>query len=250
MHAANANILNSIEYRDTGVILQVRPRINSNQAVSLEIAQEVSRVDNPGTPANPNLNPTFTKRKITSRVNVQSGQTVVLGGLIQDQENRSRDRVPLLGEIPVVGNLFGTTSNVNDRTELIVFLTPRVIRNPEDARDVSEELRSRLRSLRQADDMPLGVPEPYVPPPGQQPAPAYPQPLVVPRERPAAGPLRPVAGTRRLGTRPGLDPTGARWARCSASAWAASWARSYCGSRPAGAGCCSVAPAAPPAARA
>ena len=86
---ANRNVLNQIEYRDTGVILQVRPRINSNQAVSLEISQEVSRVDNPGTPANPNLNPTFTKRKITSRVNVQSGQTVVLGGLIQDQENRS-----------------------------------------------------------------------------------------------------------------------------------------------------------------
>ena len=163
----------------------MRPRINSNQAVSLEIAQEVSRCDNCSAT---NLNPTFTQRKITSRVNVQSGQTVVLGGLIQDQENRSRDRVPLLGEIPVIGNLFGTTSNVNDRTELIVFLTPRVIRNPEDARDVSEELRSRLRSLRQADDLPLGVAEPYVPPPGRQPAPAYPQPLVVPRERPLPDP--------------------------------------------------------------
>ena len=186
LDASNANILNSIEYRDTGVILQVRPRINSNQAVSLEIAQEVSRCDNCSAT---NLNPTFTKRKITSRVNVQSGQTVVLGGLIQDQENRSRDRVPLLGELPLIGNLFGNTSNVNDRTELIVFLTPRVIRNPEDARDVSQELRSRLRSLRQADDMPLGVvPEPYIPSPGRQPAPAYPQPLVVPRERPLPDP--------------------------------------------------------------
>jgi general secretion pathway protein D len=181
----DANILNSIEYRDTGVILQVRPRINSNQAVSLEIAQEVSRVNQAAasTTSDP-LTPTFTQRKITSRINVQSGQTVVLGGLIQDSEERARDRIPILGEIPVVGNLFGTTSNTNIRTELIVFLTPRVIRNPQDARDVSEELRSRLRSLRQADDMPLGVPEPYTPPPGRQPAPSYPQPLMVPRERP------------------------------------------------------------------
>ena len=180
-----ANILNSIEYRDTGVILQVRPRINSNQAVSLEIAQEVSRCDNCSATT---LTPTFTQRKITSRVNVQSGQTVVLGGLIQDSEERGRDRIPLLGEIPVLGNLFGTTSNVNTRTELIVFITPRVVRNPEDARDVSEELRSRLRSLRQADDLPLGTTEPYVPPPGRQPSPNYPQPLMVPRDRPLPDP--------------------------------------------------------------
>ena len=101
------------------------------------------------------LTPTITQRKITSRVNVQSGQTVVLGGLIQDSEETGRDRIPVLGEIPVVGNLFGTTNNQNIRTELIVFITPRVIRNPEDARDVSEELRSRLLSLRPT--QPLGV---------------------------------------------------------------------------------------------
>jgi general secretion pathway protein D len=144
----NSATLNSIEYRDVGVILQVRPRINSNQAVSLEIAQEVSRVRDEG-PAGQNT-PTFTQRKITSRVSVQSGQTVVLGGLIQEQETRARDRIPVLGEIPVIGNLFGATLNDTQRTELIVFITPRVIRNPEDARDVSNELRSRLKALRPA----------------------------------------------------------------------------------------------------
>ena len=184
--AANAPIVNSIEYRNTGVILQVRPRINSNQAVSLEIAQEVSRVDDASTSgANSPLTPTFIQRKITSRVNVQSGQTVVLGGLIQDSEERGRDRVPILGEIPVLGNLFGTTSNVNIRTELIVFITPRVIRNPEDARDVSEELRARLRSLRQADPLPLEPGLPYAPAPQ---SPAYPQPLVPPRQTPVPDP--------------------------------------------------------------
>lgn len=172
---AQSNILQSIEYRDTGVILQVRPRINSNQAVSLEIAQEVSRVDNPGTATSPNLSPTFTQRKITSRVNVQSGQTVVLGGLIQDTESRGSNRIPVLGDIPVLGALFGSTTNATTRTELIVFLTPRVIRNPDDARDVSDELRSRLKSLR-----PPGVTDvpstPTAPQPGQYPT--RPQALV------------------------------------------------------------------------
>jgi general secretion pathway protein D len=187
----DAPTLNSIEYRDTGVILQVRPRINSNQAVSLEIAQEVSRVANAG-PEGQNT-PTFTQRKITSRVNVQSGQTVVLGGLIQDSEERGRDRIPVLGEIPVVGNLFGSTATRNQRTELIVFITPRVIRNPEDARDVSNELRSRLRALSPsrsaAPIVPNVVPAETVP---ARPAPLAPRPQVLvpqatlpPRPQPA-----------------------------------------------------------------
>lgn len=171
-----SNIINSIEYRDTGVILQVRPRINSNQAVSLEIAQEVSRVDTQASSTTSNsLTPTFTQRKITSRVNVQSGQTVVLGGLIQDSETRGQSRIPVLGDIPVLGALFGSTSNATTRTELIVFLTPRVIRNPEDARDVSEELRSRLKSLRPPGA--TGVPStPAAPQPGQYPT--QPQALI------------------------------------------------------------------------
>ena len=95
LQSADSNILNQIEYRDTGVILQVRPRINSNQAVSLEIAQEVSRVNQQASVGTnqSGLTPTFTQRKITSRVNVQSGQTVVLGGLIQDSDERNRSRI-------------------------------------------------------------------------------------------------------------------------------------------------------------
>ncbi|HEX6013680.1 MAG TPA: type II secretion system secretin GspD [Geminicoccaceae bacterium] len=196
----DAPVVNSIEYRDTGVILQVRPRINSNAVVSLEIAQEVSRVPNPES-----LTPTITQRKITSRVNVQSGQTVVLGGLIQDSESRGRDRIPVLGEIPVVGNLFGTTNNNNVRSELIVFITPRVFRNPEDARDVSEELRSRLKSLRPtpfARAAPLGPsvppPVPNVAPPRVAPPPPRPPqrllpPAVLPRVPQAGAPPGPPA---------------------------------------------------------
>jgi hypothetical protein len=83
---------------------------------------------------------------------------------------------------------------VSIRTELIVFITPRVIRNPEDARDVSEELRSRLRTLRQSEDLPLGVVEPYTPAPIPQRPPSTPQPLLIPRGQPVPDPygLSPV----------------------------------------------------------
>jgi general secretion pathway protein D len=199
--------LNTIEYRDTGVILQVRPRINTNEVVSLEIAQEVSRVAGAAT----ELTPIITQRKITSRVNVQSGQTVVLGGLIQESEDRGRDRVPILGEIPVVGNLFSSTRNEARRTELIVFITPRVIRNPQDARDVSEEIRDRLKALRPpqvsvAPPMPNVVPTAPLPPARPQPlppaamVPPHMLPDARPGPRPAAGPTpltRPAAATAR-----------------------------------------------------
>ena len=181
-------LVSSIEYRNTGVILQVRPRINVDGAVNLEIAQEVSRVADTAQGTEGELTPTITQRKITSRVAVQSGQTVVLGGLIEDAETRGRDRVPVLGEIPVVGSLFGTTDTANRRTELIVFITPRVIRNAMDARDVSEELRARLKSLRPlAPEAALPpVPQPTAPLPQREPVPlpapppAGPQPVVPP----------------------------------------------------------------------
>ena len=149
----DAPVLNNIEYRETGVILKVRPRISSNDNVSLEIGQEVSRVDEAAISAVDS--PTFTQRRITSEVNILSNQTVVLGGLIQDSENLTQNKIPLLGDIPVLGNLFRSNDRTAGRTELIVFLTPRIVRNAADARDVSEELRSRMRSLR-----PVGYVEP------------------------------------------------------------------------------------------
>ena len=202
--SAGAPIVNSIEYRNTGVILQVRPRINVNGVVTLLIAQEVSRVDQSGqgSSTTTNLTPTITQRKITSQLDVLSGQTVVLGGLIEDTETRNRDRIPILGELPIIGTMFGTTDNENARTELIVFLTPRVIRNADDARDVSEELRARLKSLRPTEPEAALPPVPTrdrPPPPeipqDQQapyPAPAYPNPSA-PRPVVPPGTLGPSA---------------------------------------------------------
>lgn len=172
-----APTVSSIEYRDTGVILQVKPRINSAGVVALEIAQEVSRVVDTGQSSTTTPTPTIQQRRIKSRVDVLDGQTVVLGGLIQEGEERGRDRVPVLGDIPVLGNLFGATRTEQRRTELIVFITPRVMRNAEDARDISEELRARMRALRARS---LGGPLPPPAPPRAA-APAPPATAAAPR---------------------------------------------------------------------
>jgi len=140
-----APIVNSIQYRDTGVILEVVPRVNANGLVFLEIIQEVSDVV-PTTTSNLD-SPTIQQRQIESRVAVQSGETVALGGLIRDSRSNSVVGIPILSEIPVLGSLFRTTDNTIKRTELLVLLTPRVVKNRQDFADVTEELRSRLQSL-------------------------------------------------------------------------------------------------------
>ena len=140
---AQSNILNSIQYRKTGVILRVQPRLNSSGAVAMDIEQEVSNVV--GTS---NLTPTIATRRIASNVAVQSGETVVLGGLIQDRRNNSRNGIPGLQNIPLLGNLFGRTARNQNRTELLVLITPKAVRNQIEARRVTDDLRRELSGLR------------------------------------------------------------------------------------------------------
>ncbi|MFE0758191.1 type II secretion system secretin GspD [Inquilinus sp. NPDC058860] len=146
---ANSPVISNIEYKDTGVILKVTPRINSNSDVSMDVQQEVSSIvaDAASTTADA-LAPTISTRRIGSIVSVANGQTVVLGGLIQENQQNGRGGVPVLQDIPLLGNLFSSTSNSRDRTELVVFITPRVIRNAADAQAIAEELRSRMEALR------------------------------------------------------------------------------------------------------
>jgi general secretion pathway protein D len=144
-----APTVNEIEYRDTGVILDIIPRVNSNGMVVLDIIQEVSDV----VPSTANatdtqtITPTIAQRRIASTVSVSSGETVALGGLIRDTSSEGVTGVPLLSDIPILGNLFKTTTDVSRRTELLVLLTPRVVRDPNDARTVTDELRKRLRAV-------------------------------------------------------------------------------------------------------
>lgn len=141
---ANAPIVNSVEYRDAGVILQVTPRVNEAGLVTMQVAQELSAVARTASGAT-TLTPTISQRSITSTVSVYSEQTVVLGGLISTQDTRSKDSVPGINRIPILGDLFGKTENTARRSELIVFITPKVVRNSEDASRVSQELRDKLR---------------------------------------------------------------------------------------------------------
>lgn len=142
--------VNEIDYKNTGVILNVTPRINSNGLVTMEIQQEVSALQNPTGQANAtaSLTPTISQRRVTSTIAVQSGQMVVLGGLIREEVNRSKSSIPVLNKIPYLGDVLGgETDNNKTRTELIVFIKPTVIRDPEDAADAAEALRAGMASL-------------------------------------------------------------------------------------------------------
>ena len=143
--STNSNVINNIEFRDTGVLLTVTPRVNSGGLVIMEVEQEVSNVrqDDANT-----LTPTIQQRKIASTVAVQSAETVVLGGLIRENKAELASGIPGLYKLPVVGKLFGTETDSAGRTELVVLITPRAIRGMEDARDVTNEFRRKMESLR------------------------------------------------------------------------------------------------------
>ena len=141
----DSNIINNIEFRDTGILLNVRPRVNANGLVVMEVEQEVSDV----APNSINsLTPTIQQRKINSTVAVQSGETVVLGGLIRENKSESASGVPGLSKIPVLGFLFGATNDTSRRTELVVLITPRAVRDPNVSREITEEFRERMESLK------------------------------------------------------------------------------------------------------
>jgi general secretion pathway protein D len=143
---ANAPLVNAIEFRDTGVILSVTPRVNADGTVSIDVVQEVSAVSRSADTGT--LTPTISQRRIESAISVRNGQTVALGGLISEDDQGGRSGIPLLSDVPVVGELFSFNDRSRKRTELIVFITPRIIRDSNDARRVTEELMGRLRSLQ------------------------------------------------------------------------------------------------------
>lgn len=144
-----APIINSISYRDTGVILEVRPRVNNNGTVFLEINQEVSAVAN--TQSSALDSPTIQQRRVRSTVSVNDGQTIALGGLINSNRSRSNAGIPILRDIPYIGVLFGTTGFNTTRTELLVMLTPHVIRNAGEMQAATDEMRLRMRNIAPSD---------------------------------------------------------------------------------------------------
>lgn len=158
----------TVQYRDTGVNLAVTPSANAGNLVTMQIDQTVT---DSADGSDPNR-PTFLQRQISSKVAVRSGESIVLGGLIKDSRSAVKGGVPLLQDLPLVGGLFGTNTNNGVRTELLVIITPKVVRTDPEIREVSEELRDRLRGLEA-----LGGLSRNRTAPAQQPLPLPSQPL-------------------------------------------------------------------------
>jgi general secretion pathway protein D len=142
----NAPIVTEVQFRDTGTLLSVTPRINAGGQVTLNVSQEVSL---PGSePAvGGGGNVAISQRTINSSVIIQSGETVVLGGLILESENETKSGIPILMNLPWIGNLFSTTSQDVRRSELVVMITPTVVPDESTAADVTEELRQRMNNV-------------------------------------------------------------------------------------------------------
>jgi general secretion pathway protein D len=157
-------IVNSIDYRNTGIILRVQPRINFNGNVLLEVEQEISNVADTG--SQNSLTPTISQRRVKSSILVTTGQTVLLAGLIGETQSKRRDGIPLLDQLPVVGDAFSNSNRkAIQRTELIIFIRPQIIRDGVDASFIAEELRSKMRGDKVGSDRPPGAVEPRPPQP-------------------------------------------------------------------------------------
>lgn len=140
-----APVVNAIAYKDTGVILSVTPRINESGRVLLDIEQEVSTVSR--TSSSNIDSPTFGRRKVKTTVVVNNGESITLGGLIQDRTTDSETQIPVLGDIPIIGKAFKDRQSLVEKTELVIMLTPRVVRDLNEAAAVTEEYRQRVRSF-------------------------------------------------------------------------------------------------------
>ncbi len=138
-------VVNTVEFRDTGVIFDVTPRINSGGSVTLNIVQEVSGVSRQATPS---LTPTISQRKVQSAVTALDGETIVLGGLFSKSSSRGVSSLPGFSRVPLLSALVGSNQIVKTKTELLILITPRIISNAQDSRLVTSEMRDRIRELR------------------------------------------------------------------------------------------------------
>jgi general secretion pathway protein D len=158
---ANNTVVNTIDYKNTGIILRVLPRANANGNIVLDIEQEISNV---AAGSAQSLTPTISQRRVKSSISVVSGQTVLLAGLISETQNRMRQGIPLLDSIPGVGDAFAHQNTQRTRTELILFIRPTVIKDAVDAHVIAEEMRSKMNSRLVGTSNPVVVlPAPKVP---------------------------------------------------------------------------------------
>lgn len=152
----NPLIVNTVQYRSTGVGLEVTPRVNASGMITLDITQEVSDVV---TTTSSNINsPTIQNRSIFSTVSIRSGDSVMLGGLIRETASKSNSGIPVLHEIPVIGALFGQKVKAASRTELVVMIRPIIAANPDQTKNVSVDMKQKFQTLLQREQ--TGITQP------------------------------------------------------------------------------------------
>jgi general secretion pathway protein D len=137
----------SIQYRDTGVTLYVRPRISESGSITMDVLQEVS-----GVGTSTSLGPTFTKSRVETTLIVKDGETVAIAGLIRDSNGLTRTGFPLISDIPILGSLFGQTTKNKRRSELIILITPHVIGNSDKFQQITKEFKDSMRNIRKYTD--------------------------------------------------------------------------------------------------
>lgn len=142
----DAAIVNSIQLKDTGIILGVTPRINESGRVILDIEREVSDVVKTTTSGIDS--PTIRQRRVKTTVVVNDNESLALGGLIQGRNEQIESKVPVLGEAPIIGNLFKHKQDIEKRTELLILITPRVVRDFGEASRITDEFRRQLGGLK------------------------------------------------------------------------------------------------------
>ena len=141
------------EYKDVGVTLKVTPQINREGFIRMKLDQSVTKILSQSSAVDSSghvvLTPTTLKRTAKTTVMVKSGETVVIGGMIQDDSEYDTAKVPILGDLPLVGWLFKTKNTTSQKTNLFIFITPRIIQKPEDANIIKEEKRDYIRSIQE-----------------------------------------------------------------------------------------------------
>lgn len=143
--SALGNTFNSVNYTNTGVILKITPHISESGRVMLELEQEVSNVD-------PNsktglTTPTIQQRRVKTQVVVNDMESLMLGGMVKNEGGISADQIPVAGDVPIVGNLFKDKSDAINKTELVIMITPHVVRSLSEGREITEEYKRKLLDI-------------------------------------------------------------------------------------------------------
>jgi general secretion pathway protein D len=151
--SSNNAVVNTIDYKNTGIILDVTPRVSPDNTVQLDISQEISNVVDPSSGSSASSSgsaptPTISERKVKSLITVTNGQMVLLAGLVAETQTKTRSGLPVLDQLPLIGGAFGSTGRQRQRTELIILIRPQIVRDSVDASQVAEQLRAKMRGGR------------------------------------------------------------------------------------------------------